>query len=110
MGFPHRRTEGKAKQCRTPDELTALAGREGIELPDELLDAVAGGYIFYNWDTKYSERWEVIRDKDGKVMERFNEDQKEAAKAYAKAHGQSEEQIGWARINEIRKAANPLSC
>ena len=36
----------KAKACKTLDELTALAGREGIELPDELLDAVAGGYIY----------------------------------------------------------------
>ncbi len=33
----------KAKACKTMDELTALAGKEGIELPDEVLDAVAGG-------------------------------------------------------------------
>ncbi len=33
----------KAKACRTMDELIELAGREGMELPDELLDAVAGG-------------------------------------------------------------------
>ena len=32
----------KAKACRTMDELMALAGKEGIELPDEALDAVAG--------------------------------------------------------------------
>ncbi|MBR4442398.1 MAG: hypothetical protein IKS52_03920 [Clostridia bacterium] len=34
----------KAKQCRTMDELMELAGKEGIELPDEALDQVAGGY------------------------------------------------------------------
>ncbi len=34
----------KAKACKTWEELTKLAGEEGIELPDELLDAVAGGY------------------------------------------------------------------
>ncbi len=34
----------KAKDCKTWDELAAFAGREGIELPDELLDAVAGGF------------------------------------------------------------------
>lgn len=34
----------KAKQCKTMDELTAFAGKEGIELSDEVLDAVAGGY------------------------------------------------------------------
>ena len=33
----------KAKTCKSWDELTALAGKEGIELPDEVLDAVAGG-------------------------------------------------------------------
>ncbi|MBR4442399.1 MAG: hypothetical protein IKS52_03925 [Clostridia bacterium] len=33
----------KAKQCRTMDELMELAGKEGIELPEEILDAVAGG-------------------------------------------------------------------
>ncbi len=35
----------KAKQCKTMDELMQLAGRMGVELPDELLDNVAGGYI-----------------------------------------------------------------
>lgn len=33
----------KAKACKTPDELMAFAGREGIELPDDLLENVAGG-------------------------------------------------------------------
>lgn len=33
----------KAKACKTPDELMALAGREGMELPDEALDMVSGG-------------------------------------------------------------------
>ena len=33
----------KAKACKTMDELTALAAKDGIELPDEALDAVAGG-------------------------------------------------------------------
>ena len=33
----------KAKQCKTMDELMTLAGEWGVELPDEILDAVAGG-------------------------------------------------------------------
>ena len=33
----------KAKACKTVDELNELAGKEGIELPDEILDSVAGG-------------------------------------------------------------------
>lgn len=35
--------KAKAKACKTMDELTALAAKEGVELPDEVLDAVAGG-------------------------------------------------------------------
>ena len=34
----------KAKACKTIDELIKLAGEEGVELPDEVLDAVSGGY------------------------------------------------------------------
>ena len=33
----------KAKQCKTMEELTALAAKEGIELPDEVVDQIAGG-------------------------------------------------------------------
>ncbi len=33
----------KARACKTMDELTKLAAKEGVELPDEALDAVAGG-------------------------------------------------------------------
>ena len=33
----------KAKSCKTMEELTEFAAKEGIELPDEMLDSVAGG-------------------------------------------------------------------
>ena len=33
----------KTKACKTMDEMMALAGEWGIELPDDVLDAVAGG-------------------------------------------------------------------
>lgn len=33
----------KAKACKTVDELNEFAGKEGIELPDAILDSVAGG-------------------------------------------------------------------
>ena len=35
----------KAKACKSADELMKLAGEWGIELPDELVDQIAGGYI-----------------------------------------------------------------
>ncbi len=34
----------KAKACKSMDELTTLAGSMGVELPDELLNSVAGGF------------------------------------------------------------------
>ncbi len=38
----------KAKECKTMDELMLCAGKMGIELPDELLDTVAGGLKWPN--------------------------------------------------------------
>ena len=35
--------KAKAKACKSMEELSALAAKEGIELSDEVLDAVAGG-------------------------------------------------------------------
>ena len=34
----------KAKQCKTMDELMKFADEESLELPDEIVSAVAGGY------------------------------------------------------------------
>lgn len=33
----------KARACKTPEELVALAREEGVELSDEQLEVVAGG-------------------------------------------------------------------
>ena len=33
----------RAKACKTMEELMAFAGKEGLELPDEMIDAVAAG-------------------------------------------------------------------
>ena len=33
----------KVKACKTNEELMDFAGKEGIELPDDLVEAVAGG-------------------------------------------------------------------
>ncbi len=33
----------KAKACKTYEELMDFAGKEGIELPDDLVETVAGG-------------------------------------------------------------------
>ncbi|MBR2834409.1 MAG: hypothetical protein IKE43_01650 [Coriobacteriales bacterium] len=39
----------KAKECKSADELVALAQEEGIELSDEQLEAFSGGE---NWKDK----------------------------------------------------------
>ena len=36
--------KAKAKACETMEQFMKLAGEWGIELPDELADAVAGGW------------------------------------------------------------------
>ena len=42
----------KAKACTSMDEMMALAGEWGVELPDDVLDAVAGGF---EWDLDYNQ-------------------------------------------------------
>ena len=46
----------KVKACHTAEELIALAGKEGIELPDEALNAVAGGGCINRDQTDYGDR------------------------------------------------------
>ena len=41
----------KVKECKTMEELMDFAGKEGLELPDELLDGVAGGGSSYYPDS-----------------------------------------------------------
>lgn len=55
----------KARSCKSVDELVRFAGSEGVELPDELLDAVSGGYV-YNTGNGL---WLVINDMSGEVMQ-----------------------------------------
>ncbi len=45
----------KARSRKTVDELKAFAAKEGIELPDELLDAATGGYFLTEDDLKGKE-------------------------------------------------------
>ena len=37
----------RAKECKSMKELMDFAGKEGLELPDEVLDAVSGGESVY---------------------------------------------------------------
>ncbi|MBE7008751.1 MAG: hypothetical protein E7422_06405 [Ruminococcaceae bacterium] len=90
----------KAKACKTLDELAKLAGKEGVELPDEVLDAVAGGYIFYDKNYPYhgpngeDGLWIVVDDQDGHRASNTLFFEKESAISEAKKLGLSTEEIG----------------
>ena len=71
----------KAKACKTADELLKFAGEEGIELPDEVLDAVAGGALVKITDKYGCVTWNVYRD--GIRTQIFKWDEYEKAKDYA---------------------------
>ena len=53
-----------AKKCKSMDEFMSYAGKEGIELPDELLDAVAGGYILVEYDEQYGQDVYILINDD----------------------------------------------
>ena len=50
----------KAKACKTLDGLMALLGKEKLELPDELVDAVAGGHCPFDYKMDENGNWVPI--------------------------------------------------
>ena len=50
----------KAKACKTPEELLALANTEGYELSDEELEAITGGEAWYRKCSKDDDHGEVV--------------------------------------------------
>ncbi|MBR4204494.1 MAG: hypothetical protein IKQ92_03360 [Clostridia bacterium] len=87
--------KAKAAECKTMDELLKVAGEECIELPDEVLEAAAGGYIYRSFekrgnDTERRWWWQVIDDKTGDVLGTYSPDlTREEMREIAKQHGQS---------------------
>ena len=76
------------------EELLATAKEEGVELSDEALDAVAGGYLFHNDEGL----WEVVNIK-GNV--RFTGDYKSAYE-WADKNRYSTYEITWKQLNKLR--------
>ncbi len=74
----------KAKECKTADELLKLAGEEGIELPDEVLDAASGGALVKITDKYGYVTWNVYRN--GIRSKIFEWDQFEQAKKFAETN------------------------
>ena len=91
----------KAKKCKTMDELVKLAAEEGVELPDEAIDAVAGGYIYFHKDNAPNIGWEIIDDTTGKTVN-LRSNAKDAAGAAAAA-GLSTTELSWDQVKKLRK-------
>ena len=93
----------KVKECKTMEEVSAFAAEEGIELPDEMLDEVAGGYIFYNAD-RVNRRWDVINDSNGNVIASVFHEQD--AKNLASANGHSQKELSWDELSRLRSTGS----
>ena len=91
--------KAKAKECKTAEELVELAGREGIELPDELLDAASGGVIV---DIKGTGTWSVFDDSGDFIT---NVGSKKEAEAVARTHHVRTDEVTTAGLNRIRQEA-----
>ena len=91
----------KARACKTMDELVKLAGKEGVELPDEVLDAVAGGYIHY---TQYG-NYEIIEDRSGCVLEILGSNACFSVYRRAEQLGQSSDYITTDNLQKLREDA-----
>ena len=89
----------KAKACESFDELMEFAGDEGIELPVEVLDNVAGGYTFFD---PASHTYEVINDETGDVMaDGFY--YLDNAQTNARYMRQSPDLLTWEQLDALRK-------
>ena len=91
----------KVKECKTMEEVSAFAAKEGIELPDEMLDEIAGGYVFYD---VYTYKYRIINDKTGDLLDTVSgSGNEESAKKRARELGQSDKMISsdeWIKLEE----------
>ena len=86
----------KAKACKTADELVKLAASEGIELPDELLDAVAGGVVV---EIKGTGTWSAFDNKGDYIG---NAGSLNGAKELARSRGADTSLVDKAQLDRIR--------
>ena len=89
----------KLKGCTSLEEVLGLASEEGVELPAELLEAVAGGRITYIGD----KNWGVVNDRNDLVIEVLygdGPDETDDIKALATELGRSTEFVPFAQIEK----------
>ena len=88
----------KAMACENLDEFMKLAGEWGLELPDEIVEAVSGGYIY----KVYPDMWKVINDYCGSVMCTVYSDNRSRVESEALKAGQSKREISHMGIRKIQ--------
>ena len=73
-----------------------------MELSQEALEQVNGGFVFCPDERNRPMEWEVISDFDGTVVERVH-GWREDAQARAKELGFSKKELDWPTLNYLRK-------
>lgn len=73
-----------------------------MELSQEALEQVSGGYVFCPDERNHPMEWEVISDFDGSVVERVH-GWREDAQARAKELGYSKKELDWPTLDYLRK-------
>ena len=73
-----------------------------IELSQEALEQVNGGFVFCPDERNDPMEWEVISDYDGSVVERVH-GWREDAQARAKQLGFSKRELDWPKLDMLRK-------
>ena len=85
----------KAKACKDVNELTECLGEMGVALPDELLDAVAGGVIYRVHEHIYRNGQEEIGRVLGYIVAN-DEDDEDAVEVTSEADAHKvADQFGW---------------
>ena len=60
----------KARACKTPEELMALAKEEGVELSGEQIEAISGGYV---WSCSDDCSWQCMNNIFNNYVNRQNQ-------------------------------------
>lgn len=94
--------KARVKECKTSEELLAFAAQESIELPDKVLEAVAGGLLFEDTDLYGKTRYRVFNDKTGMPMSDWTYSEAEARQKAAKL-GQSTQWIDYGKLATMQR-------
>ena len=76
-----------------------------IQLSDDMLEQVSGGFIFRPDENNQPQEWEVISDYDGSVLAKVHGTRADA-QAKAAELNQSKSTINWHSLDSLRRLAS----